>query len=480
MLHLWKRVFVLAALLTAAPMTMGFSLLGPGGAEGVAAKMWQLPGQNQGWDIGYNQPGLDIGAPVNPLLEYYRWNIPMITYAYDDAFIKFFGTNGMKAVDAAIRILNELPAANRMSKDLNEFPLNPSHLNFEAAQLGLVDLKSTSLSLLLEHMGLADSVRWNFAIRQRTVPGPVYTVIKYNYDPITLRPSSYVNGTLWTYFLLEIPPPVMFADAAELLPAGMENQPPNIPVSSLSSFPTISGYYFTGLSRDDAGGLRYLYHPRNFAVENLLAGTLPGAGTTWLPVLGTNFIGNTNVTGTNIITATNTFATVGVRGGINKIQFVKVHFDSLLGSAFTSITNQYKDVVAGTNSQFLTQVVRRPILAPDIVFTVTDLLNAIADRTTTAGWTNNDALNGTSIVGGPGLIVPQVTISFNELLPQFINLTPFFVTEPFITDPIARSLGLLSPTWASFDGSTNEPIIYPVGFNYNINTLRQAASGGSP
>jgi hypothetical protein len=36
-----------------------------------------------------------------------------------------------------------------MSKDLSEFPLDASRLNYEAAQLGLIDLKSTALGLLV-------------------------------------------------------------------------------------------------------------------------------------------------------------------------------------------------------------------------------------------------------------------------------------------------------------------------------------------
>src|SRR5215213_2592559 len=74
-----------------------FVLLGPGDAEGNPTKDWQNRGQNGGWSIGYNFPG-DIGAPVDPL-EFYRWNVPVITYACDDSFVQYFGTNGIKAID---------------------------------------------------------------------------------------------------------------------------------------------------------------------------------------------------------------------------------------------------------------------------------------------------------------------------------------------------------------------------------------------
>src|SRR5882724_9913560 len=233
MLRYWKNILVGVALLAVATWAMAFTALAPGGAEGIAAKTWQLPAQNAGWDIGYNQPGLDIGAPANPW-EGYRWNIPVVTYAFDEAFIRFFGQHGIQAVDDAIRILNELPPASRMSDDLTEFPLNTSHLNYEAGQLGLIDLKSVTLGLLLEHMGLADSIRWTYAIRERrALPGNfgLYFITKFNYDPVTLTPSSYVNGTLYTYHILEIPPPLPlspFADAVEDIPPRLANEPINI------------------------------------------------------------------------------------------------------------------------------------------------------------------------------------------------------------------------------------------------------------
>jgi hypothetical protein len=465
MLRNWKKLLAGAALFAALPWLAGFSLYGPGGAEGIAAKSWQLPAANAGWDIGYNIAGLDIGAPV-AADEAYRWNIPEITYGFDEAFMRFFGTNGVKEIDKAIRIFNELPPVSRMSADLSEFPLNTTHLNYEAAQLGLIDLKSVTLSLLVEHMGLGDSVRWVYALRERiNFPGiGVYSVIRYNYDPVTLAPSSYVNGTLYTYHILEIPPPVMFSDAVEDIPPGI-NEPVNIPISSLSLSPALSGYFYDGLTRDDVGGLRFLYTPRNIVAETLLPGTVPGSGT-WSPFIGTNFLGgNTNAVGTNALT------TAGKRGGVNHVRFRKVHYDTQF---FTPFNQTYRDrVVVG--GQVVQQSVVRAVTIPDILFTVTDIHPAVADRTTTANWINNELINGVSANGGPGTITPPVVISFNKQLPFKQNITPFFVTEPFVTDTNARINLLLSRTWASFDGSTNPPIIYPTYLNYTIDNVRNNA-----
>src|SRR5215212_7857361 len=199
-------------LLCLAPKANSFVLLGPGAAEGnLPAKTFQTRAANANWLIGYAFTG-DIGAPVFPD-EFYRWNVPVITYAFDEAFILFFGTNGMKAIDEAFQILNDLPAASAMSDDLSEFPLSTVRRNHEAAQFGLLDIKSTAMTLILEELGLAQADRWVWALHARRVlPGPgtpgEYDVInRYNLDPVTWRPTPYINETLYTYSIFEVPPP---------------------------------------------------------------------------------------------------------------------------------------------------------------------------------------------------------------------------------------------------------------------------------
>jgi hypothetical protein len=321
-------------------------------------------------------------------------------------------------------------------------------------------------------MGVADSLRWIFAIRQRdaiNATSAVYQVIRNNYDPATLQATPYVNGNLWTYQIFE-DFVNQIADAVELRPPGLENEPVNFPVSSLSSFALISGYYHTGLTRDDVGALRFLHRPRNIAVEPVLTGSLPGpAG--WTPFLGTNVVLTNAVGGTNGI---------ALRFGVDKVRFRKVQFDSVLGQGFTTFTNTYREKVIATNGEVRTQFVRRPVAQPDIIFTVADLAAAIATRTTASAWTNADTLNGTSVLGGPGIITPGITITFNHQRPFLINQSPFFVTEPSITDTNARFFGLFGGAWASFDGSTNAPIIYPEYLHYTLDQIRNAARGGGP
>lgn len=468
-LNNWQRIVAALLLLASAGRSWSFSLLGPGGAEGNVAKDWQLAGPNGGWLIGYGFVG-DIGAPVQ-LIEAYRWNTPVITYAFDESFIRFFGTNGMRAVDDAFRILNDLPAASAMSADLTEFPLSTLRQNYEATALGLMDLKSLTLTLLLEELGLAQAERWVWSIRDRdpvTGGGAVYSVIRYNYDPVTLAPSPYVNGTLYTYEIVEVPEGPIdapYAEATEI--QVVTDLPPNLSVTTVIP----PGFFFTGLTRDDVGGLRFLLHPRNRVVETLLPGITPALPSGWLPILGTNFLG-TNIAGITNVGGTNNLASTGIRGGVNKLTFKKVYFDSLLGGSFTPITNVFTDRVIRSNNTIAVERVMRPITRPDIVFTVEDMFETAAFRTGTAGWINNDALTPEGILGGPGIISPPITISYNMLFPLFFNSSPGFLTEP----QAGGVLGLGgSFTWASFDGSTNAPIIYPQYLNFRVGDLRNAA-----
>jgi hypothetical protein len=92
-------------------------------------------------------------------------------------------------------------------------------------------------------------------------------------------------------------------------------------------------------------------------------------------------------------------------------------------------------------------------------------------RTDTSGWINNDLLTPTSNLGGPGIINPPVTITFNLIFPVFFNESPDFITEPqgafFGFD---RGF-----TWATFDGTTNAPIVYPEYLHTTFRDLQNAA-----
>lgn len=476
--HLKLRALCLVSFAWLTASASAFSLLGPFTA-------WQVNG------LGYGLPG-DLGGPMN-LGEGFRWNVPLITYACDASFINYFGPEGVRAIDEAMDIFNQLDAPSKLSPDLSEYSLDTLRQNYEATTLGIVDLKSTAMHLVMEELGFADPIHFAFTLRGRQVIGtpPVtnYLTIQRSFDPQTLLPSRYVNGVLYGYRIQEfMPPPFQHADAIE--EARVSDLSENIPVAT--GFALIpggdsgpnstfqAGLFRTGLTRDDVGAIRYLYHPRNYAVESLLPGiSLGGSISPYAPFIGTNVVGVTNtvIGGTNLVTT-------GLRGGRNKLKFKKAFYDPILSTFFTPQNSAFTDVVVSSNRTLTVQPVTRLIVQPDIVFSVGDLglINGISpvifSRTATTGWINNDALNGVDPVNndlGPGVIPPQVVITFTSLLPTFLN-PGGNAGEGFPNEETGFSFGV----WGSFDGSTNAPIIYPKARNISINQLRNVVLHGAP
>jgi hypothetical protein len=172
--------------------TFAFSLLGP-------FETWQVEA------IGYNIQAVDIGGPMN-LGEEYRWNVPIVVFAFAPSFLDYFGEAGVRAVEQAVAIFNGLPPASQMSPTLSEFPLDTRRFNHTASALGLLDLKSYALSALMEALGLASPERYAWTIRARFVDAagvPFYSTIIRNFDPVTFEPTPYVNGTLYTFRLAQ-------------------------------------------------------------------------------------------------------------------------------------------------------------------------------------------------------------------------------------------------------------------------------------
>ena len=462
-----------------------FSLLGPfKDGTTVAGEAWQgepFGGRPQG--LGYTLAG-DIGGPMFAH-EAYRWSVPTITYAFDSSFLRFFGTNGVAAVEEAIAILNALPPVSKMSPTLDEFPLDTKRENSAAAAMGLLDLKSLTLSYLLEELGLTIPERFVFGLRARQAGQFVtnYSVIQMNYDPVTIAPSRYVNGVLYNYVIFDDlgPQGAEWASAVEWY----QLDPLRLPYSSvvggsgnpdlvLGSTPDLSGgslalqglllgQYFTGLTRDDVGGLRFLLSPNNIVFETLLPTVVPagalGGNSPWGPIgIGVTNVAITNILGTNVIS---NFTVTGLRPGLNKLTFQRVNYDSILGTTFTPITNRYTDTfINTTNGRYIKQKVARAILQPDIVFALNDLDTTLAVpngafRTPTTGWSNNAAINtvitGLQNLAGPGTITPNIVIAFTDLVPFFLNVPGGLDSDA----PIPL-------TWGSFDGSDRPPVVYPV------------------
>lgn len=432
-----------------------------------------------------------VGGPMN-IGEEYRWNVPIVTYGFTPAFQEYFGSNGVWAVEQAIKILNDLPPASQIN--ISKYPLNTSRVNYQASGLMLSDLKSTVLSYLLRELGLASPELWAWSVRDHYDINnvPYFYVVQRNYAPITnslgqviaCEPSSYINGILYTYSLFHATTPNHLAFA---IPTPVDPLAPPSPTVVSGDYATY-GRFYTGLDRDSVASLAYLYRASLLHVENLstnVAGSLGGVtfgsqtawtvvdtntvlspgNSPWGAVNVTNAAAATNITGGAVGGpvaggATNTAVSTALRGGVEKIVFQRVNYDNTLGT-WVNITNQITDNFF-TNGVIAHQNLQRVLSAPEIVFDARDLgFNAAGGADTpivrlitqATGWSNNGTLTGTgSAMDGPGVIQPSMTIALTKVGRLYYNVdvgteataTPFFA-------------------WGSFDGSTNAPIVYPVG-----------------
>lgn len=269
------KLFLSATLLVGGVRSsFGFALLGP------VNEAYQVPA------IGYNLD-TDIGAPKN-LGEEYRRNTPVMYYTCDANFWNYFGAKGVASVDAAFNVFNNLTGVDTWSSDLSEFPLSTTRHNYQAEALYLFDIKAWTTQLIIETLGLTEPVRYTWGIHERWLPSGTcpfneeYFIIKRNFDPAygtsldQLKPTSYVNGVLFTYEIIEFCtapiPPVAYCRPFPVDPLA----DPSTAVAEFfnfgSAFGAFSfspyGLFYNGLTRDDVGGLRYLYRTNNVNFES--------------------------------------------------------------------------------------------------------------------------------------------------------------------------------------------------------------------
>lgn len=463
----------------------GFTLMGD-------FEDWQVP------EIGYNLTYIstDIGAPKN-LGEEYRYSTPVLTYGFDASWLDYFGLQGISAVDAAFEEFNRLPPVSTWSDQLTEFPLTSTRINHSARFLQLVDVKSQTMGIILEQLGLGSPERFTFALRSRVVINDVdyYTVIRRNFDPITFLPSPFVNGTLYTYRAR----PIIWRgetvgyDAQELAvdasepnltvvgASGVARTAPDLIDPRVEERADLHGVFFTGLTRDDAGGIRYLFSPNNRNFELPPAGSGPrttngivitaggtggGGQSPWTPVsavvAGEAAPGPVDPTQTDPGLADPTAPVAGtqfiegsVRRGVDKLAFVRVDMDPLLGTFARPFIVRYTETVqqAGITRN---QTVERILTRPDMLFAANDL--GVTDVGTptfysrTINHVNNAAISGIigQAAGGPGNLDIPVNITFSRVGPY--NLNTRFTAEEFSVE---------GSVWGSFNGTTNSPVVFP-------------------
>ena len=292
MLRYVRNLAALAALVMCVQTSHGFALLGPFESYQVNAIGYRWDNYFQaipGGVVGYS----DAGGPHN-IGEEFRRNTPVLYYAFDANFLGFFGSNGVAAVDQAFRIMNSLTNVSQYSDDLSEFPLTSQRINYQAQNLYMTDLKSMTLHLLVQQLGLDSPDRYTWTLKNRTIlfspcpDGAQYLVIQRNFDilqsSLQQTPySAYVNGTLYTYGITEactgpllaytVPyavDPLADTWTAVASQADWIGSAPNLLYDGHNAGGVglhVGGYY-NYLTRDDVGGLRYLLQTNNYNFES--------------------------------------------------------------------------------------------------------------------------------------------------------------------------------------------------------------------
>jgi hypothetical protein len=165
----------------------------------------------------------------------------------------------------------------------------------------------------------------------------------------------------------------------------------------------------------------------------------------------------------------------GLYQGIEKIQFINAPFDSLVGQSFQPITNTFTTTFV-VGSKTVTNKFQRVVTTPDIVFSAADIAAgpnnpsppnpyvSVLDRNV-----NFDQANALPGLAGPGLINPPTTVIFDKVGPVYYNQTGLMDGTPYFTETPGNDGSdfyyAFYFTWASFDGTTNDPVVYPDGMS---------------
>lgn len=182
-----------------------------------------------------------------------------------------------------------------------------------------------------------------------------------------------------------------------------------------------AGDYFTALTRDDLGAIKYLLHTNNVNVEPVLSSirALDGSAN---------------------------FVDVAARPGVDKITFQR------MDPGARPVTNIFVDRFF-EDGEAKSQTLRRVIAAPDIVFTASNHPRQFGEppivRRTRPNYSHANPT-------GTGIFQPEVVISFHKLGDIY--------REPLYEDPDEGYL--IDSRWGSFDSRTVTPSIFPAGPAY--------------
>ena len=300
-----KALLTAAALFAGGSSVFGFVMIGP-----------VMPEEQQSGNISFNITD-DLGGPKD-IKNFYRWNMPYLTYSFDLSFVQYFGIDGMEAVHEAFEVVNDFfePRDNSYSgvsemdfaRDGFRSNYNTAWVNTTAQNQQIIDLKSLVLGMVVNQLGVGNPHRYSFTIRNistnTTASQWNFNVRLRNFDPITWQPTDKINGVTYSYRLIHNFTPQ--AGGAITVPANpimdMEEFTTDTSGNAWSSVSSITdafygntaiywtdsptlfnfGVYYSGLNSmggqyqprhaltyDDAGALKYLYRTNNFVHEDL-------------------------------------------------------------------------------------------------------------------------------------------------------------------------------------------------------------------
>ena len=195
---------VIGGILFAATQTsQAFVLMGPASA-GETALQTQF---NLHDEMG-TPKATDRGAR-----RFWRWNQPYFVYSFDASFVGYFGTEGMDAVHQAIDVVNDF-FVNEDYSGMGELDLmkhgfagnyNTTWVNTTAANAQIIDIKSLTLGMMVNHLGIGNSHRHMFTgvgVSSANNATQNFQVALRNYDPTSLLPTDTINGVQYSYRLI--------------------------------------------------------------------------------------------------------------------------------------------------------------------------------------------------------------------------------------------------------------------------------------
>lgn len=298
-----------------------------------------------------------------------------------------------------------------------------------------------------------------------------------NYPPILSWQTNYVYtfGNLVTVDYYSNTPVQLLTITPQIAPGSPYNAPliqTNVSVQTIILTNTPSGDYYL-LPPDSCGfdivSTQYAnYYDIAGNVTNIITMATNNVSTNATGFVGTQEIVQ-NFTNNWLIYYGCTFTTSSPAAyqGTEGVQFVRVsdaNLDPLTQVFIQPITNTYTmNSVNLTTGQIVPQTFQRIVTAPDILLSAFDDAQANTFNGTVTRSINFETGQVYPGLSGPGIIDGQSVFDFNKVGTAWWN-GPFADTNAFIIgqqSSVNQTTGIPSLLWASFDGSTNEPIVYP-------------------